>query len=703
MTGRTEICAEASWRLQNEPDKTGFIDNCRQRIMIGKRSDGSKYHLAPVSFFDWKYHPQDKIFKDKLSEFIKKVYFENRYHYDVPAQQSPVGGTRRSMEKSPANPDKPVTDFTGRYIARFEPGHPTLHGRYVDINQAGYYISGKMGGIFKSPVKDLRKTVTEFYGKVDDKGNAICPIFPGQTLVLKKAGGQFRLYLLQNQPEKIILNVPLYPVSKHPVISNLVLDAFTKTGNTSKELMLILAWIPPLPDQLKEFIESFKTSETAVKEAVSGYYKVNETRPSLKESGLHKFIGALDTSIDNYLKLPPMFNAFAIYYIKLVYSVSPHWSPRIDWETRSTLDWIKKMLEDYRDFTETPNVEKLHTRLYGYFDIETKKSDALFEYEVKIKLTAFGVGPFARSSGTITVINKTDPAKYPADKKWTRKDYPIVLWNATLSLNPLRWAPKIATGQTIEASSRKTVYYRDSDFSGADIEITEGKIIEIPLSGSSGNVKASTKAGIGGNVILIDTQGQKTLQLEQDLDFSLPDTVEIEPADSSESEGLYEKIAGFLPSLTMYKGSIDTETTSKDLKGVPLPDQFAAFYQLKDTRFFMHDNPALTAQAIEAIGRLCAEELVAFSDPASEIEIYGHADASGDEKHNLDLSMLRAINVRTAIEDRFGGKLKASFKKVEGLGESVANTVFGEFTEKNAWLRRVVVLINGRAVLSLGE
>jgi outer membrane protein OmpA-like peptidoglycan-associated protein len=153
----------------------------------------------------------------------------------------------------------------------------------------------------------------------------------------------------------------------------------------------------------------------------------------------------------------------------------------------------------------------------------------------------------------------------------------------------------------------------------------------------------------------------------------------------------------------MYKGSIDTEKTSKDIKGVPLPDQFTASYQLKDTRFFMHDNPVLTAQAIEAIGRLCAEELVAFSDPVSEIEIYGHADASGDPKHNLELSLMRAVNVRTAIEDRLGTKLKAKFNKVEGLGESVANKVFGEFTEKNAWLRRVVVIINGRAVLSLSE
>ncbi len=689
--------------LRDESDKTRFIDNCRQRIMIGMRSNGSKYHLAPVSFFDWKHHPQDKIFKEKLSEFIKKVIFANPHYYDVPAQQSPVGGTRGSMEQSPANPDKPVTDFTGRYIARFDASHPTLYGRYIVINQAGYYISGKMGGIYKFPVKDLRKTITEFYGKVDDKGNAICTIIPQLTLIIKKAQGRFRLFLMENQTGKIIMNVPLVPLAKRAVISNLMLNSFPRSGRADQDLLLIMAWIPPLPDQLKSFLDSFKPGEKAVKEAISGYYSVDETRPSLKEAGLHKFITALDIAIDNYLKLPPMFHSFANYYIKFVYSVAPHWSPRSDRETRSVLDWMIKMLEDYRDFRETDHIEKQHKRLYEFFGVETKKTDAFFEYQVKIRLTAFGIGPFARSSGTITLINRTDPAKYPGDKQWTQKEYPIVLWNATLSLNPLKWTPKIATGQTIEASSKKTVYYRDSDFSGADIQITEGKVLEIPISGSSGGVKSSTKAGIGGLVILIDTRGQKTLELEQDLNFGLPDTVEVEPDVSSEGEGTYEKIAGFLPSLTLYKGSIDTEKTSKDIKGVPLPDQFTASYQLKDTRFFMHDNPVLTAQAIEATGRLCAEELVAFSDPLSEIEIYGHADASGDPQHNLDLSRIRALNVRRAIEDRLGGKLKAKFTKVEGLGETVANTVFGESTEKNAWLRRVVVLINGRAVLSLGE
>jgi len=690
--------------LQNEPDKTGFIDNCRQRIILGKQiSDGRKYNLAPVTFFDWKYHPQDKIFKDKLSEFIKKVYFDNRYHYDVPAQQSPVGGSRRSMEKSPANPDKPVIDFTGRYVAQFEASHPTLHGRYVVINQGGYYISGKMGGIFKLPVKDLRKTVTEFYGKVDEKGNAICPIYPQQTLIIKKVQGQFRLYMVDNPADKIIMNVPLIPVSKRPVISNLILNSFAKLGNRNMDLMLTLAWIQPLPRQLKAFIESFKSSEVAVKEAITGYTGVDETRPSLKQSGLHKFISALDTAIDNYLKLPPMFSSFTNYYIQFVYSISPHWSPRNDRDKMSILGWIKKLLEDYRSFRGTDHIEQQHKRLYEFFGVETKILDAFYKYQVKIKLSAFGVGPFARSSGTITLINKTDPGKVPADKKWTQKEFPIVLWNATLSLNPLRWTPKIATGQTIEATSKETVYYHDTDFSGADIQITEGKVLEIPISGSSGGVNVSTKVGIGGSVILIDTQGQKTLELEQDLNFSLPDTIEIEPSVSGGEEGLYEKIAGFLPSLTMYKGSIGKVKTENDIKGVPLPDQFASSYQLKDTRFFMHDNPVLTAQSIEAIGRLCAEELVAFSDPLSEIEIYGHADASGDPKHNLDLSRLRAVNVRTAIDDRLGIKLKAKFKKVDGLGESDANTVFGEFTEKNAWLRRVVVMINGRAVLSLGE
>jgi outer membrane protein OmpA-like peptidoglycan-associated protein len=278
------------------------------------------------------------------------------------------------------------------------------------------------------------------------------------------------------------------------------------------------------------------------------------------------------------------------------------------------------------------------------------------------------------------------------------------LWNATLSLNPLKWRPKISAGQKIEAEAISNAPYSPSNFSGADVQITEGKAFELPLSFEKGGVKVGTKIGIGGNVILIDGKGKKTLEFKSDLELGLPDTIEVEPSDDSAKEGTYEKIAGFLPSLTMYKGSIDTVDTSADIVSVPLADSFTASYQIKDTRYFQHDDATLTAQAIEAIGRLCAEELVAFSNPASKIEIYGHADASGDQVHNMDLSTKRALNVQRAIEDRLGDKLpKAVTIKTEGLGETEANKKYGEFTQKNAWLRKVVIILNGRAVLSLGE
>ena len=229
-----------------------------------------------------------------------------------------------------------------------------------------------------------------------------------------------------------------------------------------------------------------------------------------------------------------------------------------------------------------------------------------------------------------------------------------MLWNATLSLNPLNLAPKISAGQTIEASISKAVAFSPTDFSGADVQVTEGKVFEIPIGGDIGGAKVSTKAGLGAVVILIDAKGKKTLEFTSDLELSLPDSIEIGPSESSASEGTYEKIAEFLPSLTMYTGSIDTEKTTADITSVPLPDQFTGSYQLKDTRFFMNDNAELTAQAKEAIGRLCAEELVAFSDPASQIEIYGHADASGKPDYNLKLSKTRALNVLQAIKDRLG-------------------------------------------------
>jgi outer membrane protein OmpA-like peptidoglycan-associated protein len=685
-----------------EPDKTNFIDNCRQRIIIGK-PDKSSYKVSVNSFFDWMHHPQDKIFKDKLSEFIKKVYSDGKLIYNVPAQKSPVGGTKSNLTLSTADPDKPVTDFTGRYWTTKSGQENILMGLYYLINQAGNYISGKTVAVYKQSAPPLRSTIKEFYGKVDEKGNGICTIYPQKILILKKQQNNMVAYLVDGPSDKIVLTSPATLVDAKPVISNLIMNSFSAGSRQLQDLMLIMAWIYPPAEKLKEFFESFKKTEPELKAAITGYFNSNETVPSHKRTELNGFIRQLDYSINNYLKLPPMFQAFANYYIKFVYSSIVQWTPRNDKETMSLLDWIRKMMEDYRDFRGPDYIEKEYKRLYDYIGVDTKIPETNYRYEVKLKLTAFGIGPFARSSGEIFIENKTDYNKYPKASKWSSETYPIVLWNATLSLNPIKWTPKIAAGQTIEAAVNTSAYYSATDFSGAEIQVTEGKVFELPLSGTSGGVKVGTKMGIGGVVILVDGHGKKTLEFIKDLELSPPDTIEVEPDVSPGSEGLYEKIAEMLPSLTMYKGYINTKKTGLDMSSIPLPGQFESTYQLKDTRFFMHDDATLTAQAIEAIGRLCAEELTAFSDSASEIEIYGHADASGKPDYNLKLSRTRAMNVLQAIKDRLGKKLQAKVKKVEGLGEEDANNLFGEYTQKNAWLRRVVVIINGRAVLTLGE
>jgi outer membrane protein OmpA-like peptidoglycan-associated protein len=402
-----------------------------------------------------------------------------------------------------------------------------------------------------------------------------------------------------------------------------------------------------------------------------------------------------------------MFRQFATYYTLFYYSAMPHWSPARDRETMSLLNWIKKMLEDYRDVEGTAYIEKRFKGLYDFFHIDTHIPAVLYQYAITIKLSSWGFGPFARSHGTITVENKTDYTKYPKAGRWhaskNKEDFPIVLWNATLSLNPGKWLPKIAAGQTIEAATTTDAFYQASDFSGADVQVTEGKVVELPININMGGTKVTTKAGIGGVVILVDGRGKKTLEFIKDLELGLPDTIEIEPSDPSAKEGTFEKIAGFLPSLTMYKGSIDTKETLTDVVSIPLPEKFDTNYQIQNTRYFKHDDATLSPQAIEAVGRLCSEELVAFSDVNSQVEIYGHTDASGKPDYNIKLSEARAANVWQAIKDRLGHKLKARLKIIKGLGEEDANKKFGEFTQKNAWLRRVVVIINGRAVLSLGE
>ncbi len=703
--------------LYNNTDKTEFIRNVHFRISRGKDNEGIPYFLVRRSFFDWMHNEKDKDFLTLISALIKDVYILNGYVYEEQDSSLPQGGGETKIVLARSNPDMPVTDLTGRYQSSYTGSNGTSYAANLVINQSGNFISGKLSEIFKidlanlgassayflgKPVKTLDDCILPFYGTMDKDGIVVGDAFPQRKIVIRKNSvGGIICSVLENSSgtSTAIYGEAFQLVSDKPVISARAVNAFSFSG-ISRDLSLILAWMRPLAAELQAFFESFKQKDEVITKAITAFYNESETVPSQRRRLLNSYISKVDLVLRDNI-LPIMQQPFTDYYTRFFLSASQKWRPASGQPYRSKLDWVKQMLTDYRDAYPPIHPD---ASFYKYLEVDTVVPAVLYKYKINLKLNSFGVAFVSRSSGTITVENQTDYTKYPNAEKWPNdnkiKEFPIVLWSAQLSLNPLSLIPKIGVGAGMEAETNSNVFYKEFDFSGASIQVTEGNAFELPFSKSNSGVTGTAKTSISGKVILIHGKGKGKLELMKSDFFELPEGFEIKPDIPSSSEPWMLK---FLPSLTMYKGEINSISTSLNLSTIALPHSFSASYQETITAYFKHNDALLTKAGIDAIGKLCAEELSSFSDSASELEIYGHTDASGTDSYNFALSAARAANVYMAIEDKLGKKLKATKKKISGFGESEANRLFGDHNNRNAWLRKVIILINGRPVLTLGE
>jgi len=694
--------------LLNQFDKTGFIKLCYDRYdaVVPKEK---AYHIVKKHFFDWKYNSGDKIFYQQMKEIIKKVYKINGYKYSETIQQLPEGGTRRNLVLSDPKPDRPTVDFTGRYFIEF-PSDPAVSGSYLLINQSGNYIAGKFGSVHKKAYraiklnltnkqpKNLRDTVMEFFGKVNEQGEGICDLPPQMSIRLKKLQDQVLFTIKNNVTGKDLGSWTFSLRSPDPIISNSMMSFIMNRHHDKEDLFVALAWAQPLPSQMKKFNEFLPVTEKEVEKAIVQYYNIDEDMQSVRTTKQGKAIREVETSY-RYVYLPN-YDQYINYATRFHFSKAQPWRPRTDREFMSKYDWIKRMLEDFRGIKGTKNLE-LFKRMYNDFDVDTEIPSIEYSYEVNLKTSTTGFGPFAKISGTIIIENKTDYNKYPNAEKWRAPDnkveYPIEFWNITLSLS--KWFPRISSKWDARAEGKSKIAYKETDFSGSNMNMVEWTAFDVSLGVKTGDKKVGVSAGLTKRFLYIVPPGKKELHLEGTDIPTLPDTLTVEPADKNDKSGFDIST----PSVSFFRGEINTKKISTDISSVPLPERFEATYKLQSTRYFKHDDATLSMAAIEAVGRMCAEELASLSDPQSKLEIIGHTDASGDPKYNLALSAARAANTLQAVEDRLGSKLKAKIEKVAGLGEKEANQKFGQLTQKNAWLRKVVIIINGRAVLSLGQ
>jgi outer membrane protein OmpA-like peptidoglycan-associated protein len=695
--------------MERQIDKTRFMQECWDRF---RRYDRTKQeNLVKQTFFDWRKQRGDKEFYDGIKKLIQQVYKENGYAYQQAPQHGPEGGTHRNLKETPANPDRPAFNLTGKYVVEFPAvqASPQNIGNLLLINQAGNFIAGKLIRIFDTSLttpivsrddgtkySELKDTITEFYGQVDARG-AVCNLYPQQTIIItQNSGNKIDFLIMDNITKAARKGWQFEKVNSAPVLSAGVLDAFAKTGTLDKNFILNLSWIRPLPSQWKKFLADVKMKTRELEKAITTYYNNEEDMPSVRESKALSAMFDLERAYRHYL---PNFEALVRYYKMFYYSVPTLWQPTKDREWMSRFDWIKRTLRDFRDLTDKDYVQRNFAGLYTECQVETEKLRDVYKYKINMSTEAIGFGPFARLEGTITIENLTDYNKYPQARRWpassnNKVSHTFSLWNATLSLSLEKWRPKVSAKWDNDAEGETTEYYEFSDFSRAQIEMQEWTGVGYSVGGLEGSW---TK-----RLVIITGIGKKELHLDGS-DALVPDTLSVDVADDTKKDDKNDDsfIDITLPNVAFYKGEIDSKEVSTQITSLPPPDKFKTTYQLQNTTFFKHDDAELSPAAIEAIGRMCAGELSALTDPGTKVLVIGYTDASGDAEYNITLSNLRAKNTLTAILDRVGPGMTPQ-RSFAGLGEVEANARF-EFTEKNAWLRKVIVTINGRAVLSLGE
>ncbi len=584
------------------------------------------------------------------------------------------------------------------------------------LNQAGNYVSGKIGGVFKKTLRSyeinrktilrLKDSVQFFYGKIDPAGNLRGFLYPQKIVEIRKNSWDqsLNVKITDNSTNPIqVFEQTFNKRSANPTLSAQIVESYIKAGVLNEDLAITLSWAYPLPAQMKAFNDFLSKSEKEVTQALVDYYNPTSDIPNVRRNLMENAVSRLYYN-HNYYQLTN-YREFVSYFTRFYYSKSKPWQPRNDKELLRKVEWIKRMLQDFRDLRKTEFVEERFKDLYNFFGVDTRIPPVGYKYKINIKTTTAGLGPFAVTSGSIEIENITNYSTYPKAEKWkdgNQKTFDIRLVQASVSFLAIdKWRPKISARFQAEAETQETpILYHPDDFSDAAVDMQEWTAYEFSAGKNTGGNRTEISGGYTKRLLTLSGPGKAKLEFEQleDTPF-IPDSVTVQPKEDDHDSKIFDFS---LPNVTFYKGYIGEKAITKSTAGDPLADKFTAVYQLTSFTFFKHDEAPLQLDAINAVGKMCAEELAALTDENTIVDITGHADASGEAKYNKDLSIARAENVKQAIKDRLGIKLRATINPVKGMGEDEANKL-GQWKEKNAWRRRVFVIINGKAVLMLGE
>ena len=136
-----------------------------------------------------------------------------------------------------------------------------------------------------------------------------------------------------------------------------------------------------------------------------------------------------------------------------------------------------------------------------------------------------------------------------------------------------------------------------------------------------------------------------------------------------------------------------------------LPDtyDYTSYLDLKEKIHFRRGDALLTKEGRQALRVVAAKELACFMSEGSCLVLDAHADRVDCAERNLELSDLRAKNVKQALKDILGDQLKIPDDQIvtRGHGERYAADAGDKDGQDNPNWRRVDVILDHRLVLRM--
>ena len=657
--------------------------------------------------------PEDRLkrYESKKLLLIKTIktaianHLEKRSPSDIQTGVEPKGSRGENIVAK-LNPDNPKFNVTGRFEFIDRTGQGNALGMVLCLNQAGNWIGGVVSTV-GDPQKytDNPKFFCRFYAEIKDWSKPSPMIFLHGNLRTFKINA--RLLVRNENSIQVIVDagpIDLTKVSSSPTLTERHLASF-KDNPLARQNQ----WFPLLSVQeenIKAYFSEFRTYQP-----ILNYPKFNNPKAKSNRSlniktllekaikgdrdSFHLLAAGVGQFIDeNIHKSDRDIAAYYIrHYLNKIYFEKDGWKLTL-------ASWLYRLLRIHKEYRYRVFQNFIFGSTSG--DKITPPGDQLYQYEIDVDVSGFGIGYFIKGGyyrGDITVKCKQWEQLGVQDAKGgkaakLRIQFGELGGGLIESLN---------FGQSFQGVAESDVLWMPNDFVGL-MSILKGDA-ELGANITKIRKKIGISAGIGATIGWMEIVGNSDLPPLMFGVYSLSGVVGgVEPKPQQQEAEREGSKFGVEVTGSVVVGSIWKDGPLPAPKDVIKYGNEAPFlkamYQGDGKAHFKHDSALLTPGAINLLRKLCSNELSVLMSPKTTVTITGHTDMSGTDKYNEGLSKNRAENVKRKIQDICGTKINAKIDEPLYKGAELAKKDPAK-KKYDPRYRRVDIAINGALVLSL--